>query len=299
MNEESSPLAAYAQLHLAVLLWGGTAILGDYIHLAAVPLVWWRVLLTSLLLLPLIRLGTFLRDIPTRQRWIFAGIGVIIAFHWVTFFGAIKLANASVGVVALATTTFFSSFIEPWITGRRFVWGELALGLFILPGVYLIAADIRPEMLPGLFVGLSSAVAVAVFTSLNKRYVTAADPLRITFLEMGAATLVLTPFLPFAGGDFWPSNGDWGWLLLLAAVCTVFTNWLFLRVLRVLSAFAANLTVNLEPVYGVALAYFLLDDGSELGPNFYWGAGMIIVAVFGYGAVRGTLRRRAGSRVQG
>ncbi|MEM1357904.1 MAG: EamA family transporter [Bacteroidota bacterium] len=271
---------------MAVFLWGFTAILGDLIQLSALTLVWWRVLLTSLSLFAFIRVGKLLREVGRKQALIFAGLGCVVALHWVTFYGAIKLANASVGLICMATTSLFSSIVEPWIVKRPFLWYELLLGAFILPGIWLIVEGVDASMTPGILVGLFSALLVAIFTSFNKRYVEAADPLRITFLELAAGTLFLTPLLPFFGGTFWPGPQDWLYLVILAILCTTFTNFLFLRALKSLSAFAANLTVNLEPVYGIFLAYFLLNDAEELSPRFYLGTVVIMIAVFGYAGLK-------------
>lgn len=289
---------AYAELHLAVFLWGFTAILGDVISLNAVTLVWWRVLLTSISLLAFVRVGKIVREVGRKQALIFAGLGCIVALHWVTFYGAIKLANASVGLICLATTALFSSVLEPLIVKRKFLWYELALGIFILPGIWLIVDGVDASMTKGVLVGLSSALLVTVFTTFNKRYVEKSDPLRITFIELSAGTLFLTPFLPFMPGNFWPAPMDWVWLVVLALLCTTFTNFLFLRALKKLSAFAANLTVNLEPVYGIALAYFLLNDAEELTSSFYWGTGLILVAVFGYAGLKRYFRLRAEGRAR-
>jgi drug/metabolite transporter (DMT)-like permease len=283
---------AYLELHLAVFLWGFTAILGDLISLNALTLVWWRVLLTSLSLIAFVRLAAMVREVGKRQLMIYAGIGVLVAIHWVTFYGSIKLANASIALICMATTSLFSSIVEPWIVKRPFRWYELLLGLFILPGIWLIADGVSGDMEVGILVGLFSALLVAIFTSLNKRFVEGADPHRITFLELSAATLFLTPFLPFVGDIRWPSNLDWLYLLVLALLCTTLTNVLFLRALRKLSAFASNLTVNLEPVYGIFLAYFLLNDAEELNGQFYLGTLLIMVAVFGYSIVKRMLRKR-------
>ena len=277
---------AYLELHLAVFLWGFTAILGDVISLNAVTLVWWRVLLTSVSLLAFVRAGSILREVGRGQALVFAGLGCIVALHWVTFYGAIKLANASVGLICMATTSLFSSIVEPIITGRKFLWYELLLGAFILPGIWLIVEGVDATMTTGILVGLLSALLVAIFTSFNKRYVEKADPLRITFIELSAGTLFLTPALFFMPGGFLPTPLDWLYLIVLAVLCTTLTNFLFLRALKKLSAFAANLTVNLEPVYGIFLAYFLLNDAEELSPRFYWGTGLILVAVFGYAGVK-------------
>ena len=285
---------AYLELHLAVFLWGFTAILGDLIQLSALNLVWWRVFLTSLSLVFFVRIGKLVREVGLHRFLLLAAIGTIVALHWVTFYGAIKLANASIALICMATTSLFSSILEPLIVKRPFVWYELLLGVFILPGIWLIVDGVDAGMNVGILVGLLSAALVSVFTSLNKKYIGSSDPLRITFIELGAATLFLAPFLYSLGGDkFWPAPLDWAYLLVLALLCTTLTFFLSLRALSKLSAFASNLTVNLEPVYGIFLAYFLLDDAQELSPNFYWGTALILVAVFGYtGAMRLVRRRR-------
>ncbi len=255
--------------------------------------MWWRVLLTSLSLVAFVRVGKIVRELGRRQLLIFTGIGILVAAHWVTFYGAIKLANASVALICLATTSLFSSLLEPLIVRRPFNWYELLLGLFILPGIWLVIDGVEEGMNQGVIIGLVSALLVSIFTSLNKRYVEKTDPLRITFVELAAATVFLTPFLPLlATGGFWPTPLDWVYLIVLALLCTTLTNILFLRALSRLSAFAANLTVNLEPVYGIFLAYFLLDDAQELTPKFYLGTVLILIAVFGYAAVKRWFRLR-------
>ena len=284
---------AYLELHLAVFLWGFTAILGDLIQLSALTLVWWRVFLTSLSLVFFVRLGSMVRELGFRRFLLLAGIGVIVGLHWVTFYGAIKLANASIALICMATTSLFSSVLEPLIVGRPFRWYELLLGLFILPGIWLVIDGVETGMNVGILVGLLSAALVSAFTSLNKKYIGSSNPQRITFIELGSAALFLGPFIPFFGGArFWPAPMDWFYLLVLSLLCTTLTFFLSLRSLSKLSAFASNLTVNLEPVYGIFLAYFLLDDARELGPNFYWGALLIMVSVFGYTAIARQLRRR-------
>ena len=98
---------AYLELHAAVFLWGFTAILGDLIQLSALTLVWWRVLLTSVSLVFFIRIGRIVREVGARRLLLLAGIGMVVGLHWVTFYGAIKLANASIALVCMATTSIF------------------------------------------------------------------------------------------------------------------------------------------------------------------------------------------------
>ncbi len=288
---------AYLELHVAVLLFGFTAILGDLIKLSALMLVWWRVLLTSFSLLLLIKIGPLFRQMPRRMLLRFMGIGVLVALHWLAFYGSIKLANASIALVCMATTSFFTSFLEPLIMRQKVKGYEIALGLLILPGMALVANATELNMMAGIWVGLASAFLAALFGTLNKRYIGASNVLNITFLELGTAFLFLTLLLPYflynAPDDFqiMPSLLDWGYLLVLSLLCTTLAYVLALRSLRHLTAFAANLTVNLEPIYGIALAWFILDDHQELTTGFYVGGLIILGAVFAYPIVRKRFNR--------
>ncbi len=284
---------AYLELHLAVLLFGFTAILGDLIQLSALLIVWWRVLLTSLSLLLVIRIGALLRTMPRRLLLQFMGIGVLVALHWVAFYGAIKLANASIALVCMATTSFFTSLIEPLITRQPLKRYELLLGLLIIPGMALVVNGAELSMVSGIWVGLAAAFLAALFATLNKLLISEADEKSITFLELGSAWLFLSLVVPVYavwGPEealrMWPTPADWGYLFVLALLCTTLAYILALRALHHLSAFASNLTINLEPVYGIALAWFLLDDRQELDADFYLGGLIILVAVLSYPLLR-------------
>src|SRR5688572_22747914 len=280
---------AYFQIHLCVLLWGFTAILGKLITLPALPLVWWRMLIVvgALLLVPRVWRG--LRAMSWRLRGAYAGIGVLVALHWLTFYGAIKLSNASVGATCMALGTVFVAMIEPWLTRTRFSKRELALGVMVLPGVVLVVGGVPAGMRAGIAVGAISALLVALFGSLNKRLVEHGDPLTVTALELGAGTLTLTllaPLMPmlfpaFAGPLLVvPSGDDIALLLGLALACTLLPFTLSLVALRHMSAFAQQLAVNLEPVYAIVLAALLLGEQRELTTTFYVGVVIILAAVF-------------------
>ncbi len=274
---------AYLELHLAVLLFGFTAILGDLISLSALHLVWWRVLLTSLSLLILLRGWSFLQHFSRTECWRFAGIGILVALHWLTFYGAIKLGNASIALVGLATTAFMTAVLEPLMLRTAFSRRELLLGLMVIPGMILIVSDLRGQMLLGLGIALISALLATLFSILNKKWIAAHSPVEVTFLELGAACLFLSLLLPFYLSDgtaLMPGFWDWIYLLILALLCTTLAYVLALRSLRVLSAFASNLTINLEPVYGILLAMWILNEQRELSGSFYIGVTLIVGAVF-------------------
>lgn len=275
---------ARLQIHFCVLLWGFTAILGKLISLPALPLVWWRMLLVagSLLLVPRVWRG--LRAMSARLRWSYAGIGVLVSLHWLTFYGAIKLSNASVGATCIALGPVFLSFIEPWIARRRFDPRELIIAVAVVPGVAMVVGGVPHGMRMGIAVGALSALFVALFGAFNKRLVDHGDPLTVTCLELGTGTLFLTllgPLLPHAGSAFAvPGLHDTLLLLALSFGCTLLPFALALVALRHLSAFGVQMVTNLEPVYSIVLAIVLLGEQRELHAWFYVGVAVIIGAVF-------------------
>ncbi|HEY4554978.1 MAG TPA: DMT family transporter [Lysobacter sp.] len=282
---------ALLQIHFCVVLWGFTAILGKLITLPALPLVWWRMLIVVAALALVPRIWRGVRAMPARLRWAYAGIGVLVALHWLTFYGAIKLSNASVAATCIALATVMTALVEPWLARTRMSRREIALGIAVLPGVALVVGGVPGEMRLGIAVGAVSALLVALFSSLNKRLVEHGDPLTVTALELGAGTLALTvlapamPFVPgladaFAGDLFvMPGGRDAAFLLTLALACTLLPFALSLAALRHMSAFTAQLAVNLEPVYAIALAALLLGEQHELTPRFYLGVVVILAAV--------------------
>ncbi len=280
-----SPAAkARLQIHFCVFLWGFTAILGKLITLAALPLVWWRMLLVSATLLLLPRVWRALRAMPTRLRLAYAGIGVIVSLHWLTFYGAIKLADASVAVTCIAIAPLFLALVEPWLARRRFEMRELLLALVVVPGVALVVDGVPAAMRMGVAVGVVSALLVAIFSALNKRLVEHADPLAVTTLELGAGAVFLTvlaPLLPHAGATYpLPDAHDAVLLLVLAWACTLLPFTLSLHALRQVSAFSMQLITNLEPVYAIVLAIVLLHEQRVLDARFYLGVVVILAAVF-------------------
>lgn len=290
MDRAAAHRRALAQIHLCVLLWGFTAILGKLISLAALPLVWWRMLLVTAALALLPGVWRALRTLPVRLILAYTGIGALVALHWLTFYAAIKLANASVAATCIALGPVFLAIVEPLLQRRPIAWRDLWLGLSMLPGVALVMGGIPEAMWSGVVTGVVSALLVAIFGSLNKLLVEQADPLTVTALELGAGTLALTCLTPLlalvlpaqAGTAPWtlPGPRDWLWLGLLAYGCTLLPFALSLVALRQLSAFSAQLAVNLEPIYAILLAALLFGEQRELGGSFYLGAAIVVAGVF-------------------
>ncbi len=277
-------LKARLEIHFSVLLWGFTAILGELITLNALPLVWWRMLLVGATLLSLRRVRRTLRAMSPRLLAAYAGIGIIVSLHWLTFYSAVKLANASVAATCIALAPVFLAFIEPVLAQRRLDMRELVLGLAVIPGVALVVDGVPSGMRLGVALGITSAVLVAVFGSLNKRLVQHADPLAITGLELGAGAIFLgflAPWLPHSGAALpLPDLHDALLLLILAYACTMLPFTLSLNALRHLSAFSVQMVINLEPVYAITLAILILHEQHQLDVKFYAGVVLILGAVF-------------------
>ncbi len=281
---------ALLQIHLCVVIWGFTAILGKLITLPAFALVWWRMFLVvaALVFIPAFWRG--LRRMSLRTIGIFAGIGVVVALHWVSFYGAIKLANASVAATCMGVAPIIMSVVEPWITRKRFDPRELLIGVAAIPGVMLVVGGTPQGMRLGIAAGVLSAFLVAVFGSLNKRYVELGEPMAVTGLELAAGTAFLTLLAVMFGGDATslplPDARDAVLLVILSLACTLFPFALSLVALRNLSAFSAQLAVSLEPVYAVFLAMLLLGEQRELGLQFYAGLAVILGSVFAHAVLK-------------
>src|SRR5690554_244663 len=287
----TSTATARVQIHFYVLLRGFTAILGKLISLGALPLVWWRMLIVAAALALVPRVWRALRALPLRLVAAYSGIGVLVALHWLTFYGAVKLANASVAATCMALATALVAIVEPRLADSRFSPKDLALGIAIVPGVALVVGGVPDAMRIGIVVGVLSAVFVAIFGTLNKRLVARADPLAVTALELGSGVVALTVLAPllalvFPGFDespfVVPDARDLLLLSTLALVCTLLPFALSLVALRHISAFSAQLAVNLEPVYAILLAIPLLGEQRELDAMFYVGVAIVLAAVLAH-----------------
>ena len=278
---------ALLELHICVVLWGFTAILGKLITLPAQALVWWRMLLVTLALACFPRVWRGLAKIPPRLIAVYAGIGAVVAVHWLTFYGSIKLANASVAATCMALAPAVTALIEPVLTGARFERHNLLLGLLVIPGVALVVGGIPGSMHLGFWVGVISAALASVYNLLNKRYLGHHDAMAVTWVELGAGFLVVAaigPFMSPAGGSVVPpSVHDGAWLLVLAILCTLIPFAISLATLRHLSAFTAQLAINLEPVYAIGIAVLFLGEAREVDGLFFLGLAIVLAAVFGHG----------------
>jgi drug/metabolite transporter (DMT)-like permease len=251
----------------------------------------------SLLLLPAFWRG--IRTIDRSSMLKIAGIGLIVAVHWVTFYGAIKYSNVSVALTCMATVSFFTAVLEPIFSKTRFILRDLLFSLLVIPALYIVFY-FSGNYVTGIVMGLISAFLAAVFTILNKKVTSKFDPFSITFIELFSGFIFIGLILPFyfnwfPDAVFQPNLSDTGYLLLLSIVCTTLPFVLSLISLRHVSAFTANLTINLEPVYGILLAILIFKEHEQLQPGFYIGASIVILIVFTHSILLSRSRKKSKS----
>ncbi len=284
---------ALINLHAAVLLWGFTGVLGRAIDLDAPVLVWWRMLLTAVII------AFFL---TYRKQWIrvakndmkqLIAVGILMGLHWVAFYGAIKFANASIALVCLSTASVFTSMLDPIFNKGKINVSEVLLGLLAIAGVYFIY-QFQQTYGWGILFGVIAAILSAVFTVINKK-VAHKYPSRImVFYEMTTGWMFISLLLPIyllynKQSLFWPHSNsllsslwyknDWLWLIILSLCCTVWAQSMALTALKKLSSFTVTLSVNLEPIYGTLLAFVFYHENRDLSNGFFIGVSLILITV--------------------
>jgi drug/metabolite transporter (DMT)-like permease len=274
---------AFLQLHLAVFLAGFTGVLGELITLNEGLLVWYRLLITAVSMWILYSFTRKLQPIATRDKIKLAGVGFLAALHWVTFYGSIKYANVSVALVCFSATGFFTALLEPLILRRSIIWIELLLGLLVIAGISIIF-HFDPRYKTGILLGVASAVFLAIVMILLKQFVARINSETMLTWQISGGLLTLTGVMPFylqqfPVASYWPGWENMGWLVVLSLFCSVWAFRLSADALKKLSAFTVNLTFNLEPLYGIILAFLLFKENKNLNHWFYTGLLLIVFSV--------------------
>jgi drug/metabolite transporter (DMT)-like permease len=270
-------------MHIAVFLWGFTGILGKGISISEYPLVIFRVLFTFIILGAILFKSGLLKQVSKKQVIQLMLIGCIIAIHWVAFYGSIKKASPTIALVCLSTSGIYTAILEPISFKRWPKWSEIGLSLLAVLGMAIIY-KFETDFTLGIIFGLIAAVLSAIFTILNKKLINDIHPQVASFYEMVGGFLLLLILFPiynyyFPQVSLWPNWKDLGLLLILAYFCTVIGQGLALTALKKISSFTAVLTVNLEPIYGIILAYIFYKDLDNLSRWFYYGIALIAISV--------------------
>ena len=293
---------ALIQLNIAVVLWGFTGVLGRAISLDAPVLVWYRMLMTAIFVAVII---TYRKQwVPVERKDVLqlALVGCLMGLHWVAFYGAIKFANISIALVCLSTASIFTSLLDPLVNDGKHDLKEMLLGSLAIAGVYLIY---RFQAFYGLGIacGVTAAILSSVFTVLNKKIASKYPSRTMVFYEMSTGWVFISALIPLVfyfhpttrflptSSDFSAAgliHNDWLWLVIMSLCCTVWAQSLSLNALKKLSSFTVTLSVNLEPVYGIILAFLFYNENREIifykgTSNWNWGflggMGLILLSV--------------------
>lgn len=276
----------YVQLHFLVFLWGFTAVLGKLVSIPSVEMVFYRTLLAALGMgaLILVVRGTFVVSKSDFIKLVITGL--IVALHWLTFFGSGRVSNPSTSLVGFATCSFWAALIEPIAKRKKIQVLEIGLGLVVIFGLYIIfSGDFQYPL--GLFLGILSGLTAAMFSVINSKLVVRVNAHTITFYEMASACVIVLLFFPIYQNT-WADNGqlnldplwsDWIYIAIMAWACSVYAYSVAINLTKKLSVFFIQLALNLEPVYGITLALIVFGDKEVMGWNFYAGTIIIISAV--------------------
>lgn len=271
-------------LHIIVFIWGFTGILGNLISISATQLTWYRVLIAFLSL--------FIYFIITKKSFVvkksdlikFFLVGGIVGAHWIFFFQSIKVSTVSVALVCISSVTLFTSFLEPFFYKRKISLLEVITGIVVISAIYLIF-KFESQYVLGITYGLICAFLASLFSIINSKFVKKAEGSLISFYEMLGAFLWISLFLAFSNGfntDLMIDNSDLVYLLILGVICTAGAYVASVNVMKVISPFTVALTTNLEPIYGILLAWMIFGDSEIMSQEFYLGAAIILTAVFIY-----------------
>ncbi|MEY4962745.1 MAG: hypothetical protein RLZZ323_64 [Bacteroidota bacterium] len=286
---QNDNLKSYLNLHLIVFIWGFTAILGALITIPAEDLVWYRMLFASIFLgiFLLTRKKTF--KIPIRGLFQLIFVGLLIALHWIFFFQAIHIANVSITLSVFSLGAFFASLLEPIFYGRKVLWYEVFFGLIIIAGLSLIL-QVERGYINGVFFALASIILGVLFTLMNGKLIAKHDPSVITFYEFLSGFFFISIYFVFQGKfsvDFFVlTYNNWLLLFVLASICTAYAFTASVRVMQKLTPYTVMLTTNLEPVYGIILAYFIIGGKEKMSTEFYIGALIIVITVILNGVIK-------------
>lgn len=287
---QNDKLKNYLHLHVLVFIAGFTAIIGKLITINAVSLVWYRMLMATVLMFLYIKVAKVDISITKKAFVKLAIAGILIALHWITFFGAIQVANASIALAMFSTGAFFASFIEPIIYKRKIIAYEIVFGLIVILGVYLI---VRSEFkyIDGMILGIISAFLSSLFAVLNGKFLEEHSATKISFYEFLSGVFFISLYILCFGEGFNVNHfnislSDGLWLFVLASVCTAYAFIASVYVMRYISPYTVVLTYNLEPIYGIILALLLFPESETMSSSFYIGAFIILGVVLLNGVLK-------------
>lgn len=275
-------LKSHFQLHLIVFIWGFTAVLGALISIKEASLVWYRLLFAQFFLLMYLLFTKKSLKLPFKEVLKISFVGFLIALHWITFFTAINISNVSITLAMFSLGAFLASILEPIFYNRKILLYEVLFGLIIIIGLSIIM-KVEIHFLNGILCALFSIFIGVIFTLLNGKLIQKHDSSVIALYEFLAGFLFVTVYLffqdKFCSKFFEISFHDLILILVLSSICTAFAFTASVNVMKKLSPYTVMLTTNLEPVYGIFLAYFIIGGNEKMSISFYIGSVIILITV--------------------
>jgi len=282
-------------LHFTVFIWGFTGILGALISIDAVQMVWYRVMIGSVTLFFYFKISGLSLLVTRKQFLQFFFTGSIVALHWILFFHAIKVSTVSVTLVCMSSFTLFTAVLEPIVKKTSIQIGDILIGMVIILGIYLIF-KFETQYTLGIIFGLSAALSASLFSILNSTFAQKSDARVIGFYELSGAFFWITVYRladqSLLQERFNLSVTDWIYLTVLGTICTALAYIAGVSVMRTLSAFRVALISNLEPVYGIILAFIFFGNKETMSAGFYFGSSLILGAVFLYPVYKKAMAKR-------
>ncbi|WP_046756041.1 DMT family transporter [Kordia jejudonensis] len=284
-------LKNYIHLHVLIFIAGFTAILGKLITIKAIPLVWFRMLIAGVIMFAFIKISKIRLHISLKTFSKFAVAGIVVALHWITFFGAIDVSNVSITLVMFSTGAFFASFIEPIVYKRKIIWYEIIFGIIVIIGVYIIMNS-EFKYINGIILGVISAFLSSLFAVLNGKFVEKHNASTISFYEFICGVAFISIYLVFSADGFTQENffilstNDWIYIFILASICTAYAFIASTHIMLHISPYTVVLTYNLEIIYGIILALLLFPEDEKMSPGFYYGSILVIITVLANGILK-------------
>lgn len=286
---QNDKLKSYLNLHLIVFIWGFTAILGALISISSEAIVWYRMLFAAVFLMFYLLYTKHSFRISIKDFFQLTFVGLLIAVHWVFFFKAIQVSNIAVTLSIFSLGAFFTSILEPLFYKRKVLWYEVFFGLIIIVGLALIL-QFEINYLEGILYALAAVILGVLFTLINGKLIEKQEPAIISFYEFISGTCFISVYFLFENEftiDFFIlTTKDWILILILSSVCTSYAFTAAVKVMRKLSPYTVMLTTNLEPVYGIILAYFIIGGKEKMSSEFYIGAVIILITVVANGVIK-------------
>lgn len=274
-------LKDYLRLHILIIILSFTGILGKLMEANAVAVVSYRTFVAAVALFIILKIRRVSLKVNSKDFFLLVFTGMVLGLHWLCFFGSAKVSTVSISLVTFSTTSFFTSLLEPIFLKKKFNLPEILLGILAIVGV-AIMFSFEIKYFEGIIIGLFGAFLAAVFSIINSKLTHRFESQVITFYEISAAFLVciLVYFAFFRNESMVISSKDWIWLLILSLGCTFIPHAQMIKLMKKLSVFTVNLSLNMEPIYGVVLAFLIFGESERMSPQFYFGGLLVLMSVF-------------------